>query len=114
MFPRPLMAAFCLVPFFATSGAAQSMKITTADEFNREVVGKTLVNPGGGQVVVNASGQITGVIRGEQITASKWVWDQSRFCRAIKTESHDFPSECQDVVLDGSTVQFGQTVWNIQ
>lgn len=114
MFRRTLIAVFCLTSVFATSSAAQSMKVSTAEEFNREVVGRSLVHPQGGQVVINASGQITGTIWGEQIVASKWIWDQSKFCRAIKTNSHDFPSECQDVMINGNTVTIGQTTWNMQ
>lgn len=114
MFRRTLIAVVCLTPILVTSGAAQSMKISTVEEFNREVVGRSLAHPQGGQVVINASGQITGTIRGEKIVASKWLWDQSKFCRAMKTNSHDFPSECQDVVINGNTVTFGQTTWNIQ
>ncbi|SNR59024.1 hypothetical protein EYF88_13760 [Paracoccus sediminis] len=114
MFWKSLMPAICFLPMIASVGMTQPMNVTTAEEFNSQVVGKSLVHAEGGQVVINASGQITGVIRGEPITASKWIWDQSKFCRAFQTANNDFPSECQNVVINGNTVRFGRTEWTIQ
>lgn len=106
------LAIACLT---ATSANAEPMQIKTQKTLNDLVVDRTLVfERSGDEIVVNSAGQITGTVGGQKITASKWIWDGTKFCRALKTAERDFPSECQNVMIDGSTVTFGQTPWMIK
>lgn len=104
-------AAFGLSAFVA---AADPMAITTEEAFREAVVDRPLML-GKNELTINSAGQLTGTIGGEPITASKWMWDRDKFCRAIKTKARDFPSECQTVSVDGDKVMFnGKNAWTIQ
>jgi len=110
-----ILKAFALSAIFVAPGVAIAapMSITTEGEFRAHVVDKAL-RLGGDQIVINSAGQITGMIGGNPITASKWEWHNSQFCRAVKTKARDFPSACQSVKIDGNAVIFSSTTWTIQ
>ncbi|NHF72838.1 hypothetical protein [Paracoccus xiamenensis] len=89
------------------------MMIANEQQFRDAVADKPMVR-GGDEIVVNAAGQIVGTLDGKAITASKWMWDGSTFCRALQTAERDFPSACQNVTMDGREVTFGQTTWTLK
>ena len=110
-----ILKAFVLSAISIAPGVAIAapMSITAESEFRALVVDKTLTL-GGDQIVINSAGQMTGMIGGNPITASKWEWHDSQFCRALKTKARDFPSDCQSVKIDGNSVIFPTSTWTIQ
>ncbi|MFD1795223.1 hypothetical protein FQV27_13890 [Paracoccus aurantiacus] len=112
---RMTVAIVCVVSGLMAHGvAAEPIMIVNEQQFRDAVVGRTLML-GENEITANAGGQITGTLNGEPITASKWVWGRDKFCRAVRTASQDFPSECQGVSLDGDKVIFdGGTTWTIR
>lgn len=110
---KVLIASAATIGMTALSALAEPMMLTTEEAFRQAVVDRPLII-GDNEIIVNSNGQVVGRLRDGPITASKWTWSGTKFCRALRTASRDFPSECQDVTMEGDNVSFGEITWTIK
>ncbi|MEM7642256.1 MAG: dihydrodipicolinate reductase [Pseudomonadota bacterium] len=79
-------------------------RITSRDTFLSLVEGRRLVGDGV-SLEVQGNGQITGRGLGLQVSGN-WDWENSLFCRTLRTAVRNFPRDCQTVQRRGEILRF--------
>ncbi|MEM1151750.1 MAG: hypothetical protein AAGI03_14565 [Pseudomonadota bacterium] len=87
-----------------TSAVMGSVKMSEAN-FVQTVVGRNLLHSNGGVVVVAENGTFSGMV-GDGKLSGTYEWVNGQFCRDGAFNGVPFDYECQDVMLDGTTVTF--------
>ena len=105
------MTGFKLAPIVAVAlmvaGAAQAdfKRVKTAEQFNKELVGKKLVDDQGNVFIANADGTISAKLTNGKKFSGNWVWDKKFWCRNGVLDGKALGTDCQVFEVDGTTVK---------
>lgn len=94
-----------IATFGICANSAGADPISSAEELNSLVVGKTLENKRGHTIIMLADGGFDGNVGGNK-PIGRWDWRDGQFCRELTIGSREFPYQCQVVEVDGSSVTF--------
>lgn len=109
-----VFGAIFMISAAVTAAGAKSELITSEKALLAAVGNKKLSAGKGSEILVGSDGTITGTLGGDPIIESKWTWEGKTFCRSLATAKKKFPRACQSVTVDGDSITFGKTTWEIK
>lgn len=105
---KSVLNAFFVLSFVAAGpAAAASKKIKSESEFKKIVVGHKMAM-GDNVMTITADGKMSGKLLGKKAVGA-WKWSGTKFCRAVKTSEHEWPSACQNVSYEGNQITFANS-----
>lgn len=103
---RHMIVALIVFSSLGAATAAQAFnRVTSADDFLGLVQGKRLTRLGI-TLVVSRDGSISGRAFGRDVTGD-WDWSSDGyFCREMNFGQRLIPRNCQEVLINGTTIRF--------
>jgi hypothetical protein len=80
-------------------------RITTAEQFQTNVVGREIVTTEGNRFTSHADGRVTGQWAGQPMVGA-WQWHQGFWCRNVRVGNNpETGTDCQLIELSGNQIR---------